>query len=113
MNHALFILCVIYVLTEIINSEKSLKSFSSWKFSESILNQFPIDEEKRNFVRTVRNAIFSQASPTSLRSPKLVMVSRNALENCLELNYSDTTSNESFCDFVSGNHLLNASFCHR
>ena len=95
-------------------SNKVLKSFSSWKFANSRLQQLPIDHEKRNFVREVKRAIFSHVSPTPLqKSPRLVLLSRGALENCLEINYSSAFNNVTFRDFVCGNLLLNASLSHR
>jgi len=90
------------------------KSFSSWTFANSILHKLPIDHDKRNFVHEVKNSIFSQVSPTPLQNnPRLVLCSRSALENCLEISYSVALKDLKFQDFACGNLLLNASLSHR
>ena len=95
-------------------SNSSFNNFSTWKFSKSLLQQLKIEDEKRNFVRTVKNAIFSEVAPTPLlKNPRLVLLSRNALEKCLEISFSDVLNNQNFCDFACGNRVLNVSLSHR
>ncbi|XP_074549640.1 protein nucleotidyltransferase YdiU-like [Halichoeres trimaculatus] len=74
-----------------------------------LMESFPLDEVDGNFVRTVKNCVFSRSSPTPLRGPlRLAAVSQNAIEGVLELDLALTRS-EDFLSYVSGRRLLPGS----
>ncbi|XP_039255126.2 protein nucleotidyltransferase YdiU-like [Styela clava] len=90
-----------------------LKKFQHWRFSEPLLlsSGFKFDPESRNFIREVRNSIFSFVNPTPMKTAvQLVAISSNALENTLDLDTADCNVSRSFLDFISGNKVLNGSF---
>ncbi|XP_025957298.2 protein adenylyltransferase SelO-like isoform X2 [Dromaius novaehollandiae] len=70
--------------------------------SESLLDPFPIDPIQENYVRNVRNCIFSVAYPTPFKSRVLlVAVSKEVLENILDLDVS-VRERADFLQFISG-----------
>ena len=86
------------------------RPFASWRFSRAaLLEKFPIDKERRNFVREVRKALFSLVAPTPLQlPPELVAVSSGALE-LLDLNVKSVISDKVFLNVASGNQLVSGS----
>ena len=57
--------------------------------SSVFLKVFPVDTERRNFVRQVRDAVFSIASPVTLRyKPSLNVVPSDDLTEILDLKVS-------------------------
>ncbi|XP_070568089.1 protein adenylyltransferase SelO-like isoform X2 [Ptychodera flava] len=90
------------------DSDKHLiGSLEDWSFANSLLlDTFPIDKEKKNYVREVKDAIFSVVLPTPLQTPvKLVAVAHPVLEDILDL-HPNVTKSEYFLAFVSGNTIL-------
>ena len=91
-------------------------SFKTWHFWQSQnLNRFPIDPITRNYVREVRNAIFSIVKPTPLeQNVVLAAVSHGVLTEILDMHPNISKTGE-FLDFVSGNKLLpgGTPLCHR
>ncbi|XP_028290089.1 uncharacterized protein LOC114454102 isoform X2 [Gouania willdenowi] len=66
---------------------------------------FPVDVVDGNFVRTVKNCIFSKSIPTPLKAPlRLVAVSKDVIEGVLDLDLSVTQSDH-FLHFASGGKL--------
>ena len=67
------------------------RSLKEWHFDDNqiLLSTFSmsIDEEKRNFVREVRNSLFSSVKPTPLKSDiKLAAFSSEVLEDILDMS---------------------------
>lgn len=107
-NHVSAVICPVVQC-----GKPKLKIFEQWQLSEPLLlsSGFKFDPESRNFVRQVRNAIFSFVNPTPMKTPvKLVATSANVLENILELNSTDCENSNKFLDFISGNVVLDGSF---
>ncbi|KAM9712928.1 protein adenylyltransferase SelO-like [Menidia menidia] len=74
-----------------------------------LIESFPIDEIDGNFVRTVRNCIFSKSIPTPLKGPlRLAAVSKDAIEEILNLDVAVTQS-EDFLLYASGTKELPGS----
>uniref|UniRef100_A0A672ZCM8 Selenoprotein O n=1 Tax=Sphaeramia orbicularis TaxID=375764 RepID=A0A672ZCM8_9TELE len=70
---------------------------------------FPVDEISGNFVRTVKNCIFSKSIPTPLKGPlKLAALSKVVIEEILDLDMAVTHSSD-FLQFISGGRLLPGS----
>ncbi|XP_062335332.1 protein adenylyltransferase SelO-like [Osmerus eperlanus] len=56
-----------------------------------LIEVFPLDQVDGNFVRTVKNCIFSESTPTPLKGPlKLAAFSKDVIENILDLDVSVT-----------------------
>ncbi|XP_002733947.1 protein nucleotidyltransferase YdiU-like [Saccoglossus kowalevskii] len=87
-----------------------IASLDSWGFSDSrLLDNFEVELEERNYVRQVKNVLFSKVLPTPLQTTvKLVAVSSDLLENVLDLDKS-ISETEHFLTFVSGNTILPGS----
>ncbi|XP_078686672.1 protein nucleotidyltransferase YdiU-like [Branchiostoma floridae x Branchiostoma belcheri] len=88
-----------------------IKSFEEWSFAtdQVLLQTFPIDPERRNYVRQVRNAVFSVVEPTPFHTRvKLVAASDEVLQDILDL-HPDVIYEEMFQAFVSGNTILYGS----
>ncbi|XP_060068717.1 protein adenylyltransferase SelO-like [Ylistrum balloti] len=85
--------------------ESSLVStLEDWKFNDEnvLLDEFPIDPVQDNYVRQVRNVVFSITPPVPLRTEAtLVATSDDVLVNILDLDPVVIRSRE-FTDFVSG-----------
>ncbi|XP_059697318.1 protein adenylyltransferase SelO-like isoform X2 [Haemorhous mexicanus] len=74
--------------------------------SDSLLDPFPVDVIQENYVRNVRNCIFSVVYPTPFKSRvRLVAVSKEVLENILDLDISVKGSSD-FLEFVSGGKVI-------
>ncbi|XP_058688946.1 protein adenylyltransferase SelO-like isoform X2 [Poecile atricapillus] len=74
--------------------------------SDSLLDPFPVDVIQENYVRNVRNCIFSVVYPTPFKSRvHLVAVSKEVLENILDLDISVKGSSD-FLEFVSGGKVI-------
>uniref|UniRef100_UPI0037E9B91C protein adenylyltransferase SelO-like n=1 Tax=Semicossyphus pulcher TaxID=241346 RepID=UPI0037E9B91C len=73
---------------------------------EKLIEAFPIDEVDGNFVRTVKNCIFSRSIPTPLKGPlRLAAVSKDVIEGILDLDMAVTQAEE-FLHYASGGRLL-------
>ena len=83
------------------------KNLNEWSFAsqQMLLSTFPIDKERRNFVRKVENALFSVIHPTPLRKPRLAAVNEDVLTSILNLD-PDVLHSKTFMKFVSGNIVL-------
>uniref|UniRef100_G3WEG1 Selenoprotein O n=1 Tax=Sarcophilus harrisii TaxID=9305 RepID=G3WEG1_SARHA len=69
----------------------------------------PIDPICENYVRQVRNCIFSVVYPTPFKSKtRLVAVSKDVLENILDLDLSVSKTND-FLQLVSGEKIVSGS----
>ncbi|KAM9386981.1 protein adenylyltransferase SelO-like [Phaethornis superciliosus] len=74
--------------------------------SHSLRDPFPIDVIQENYVRNVRNCIFSVVYPTPFKSRvRLVAVSKEVLENILDLDVSVKGTSD-FLQFVSGREVI-------
>uniref|UniRef100_A0A671WND2 Selenoprotein O n=1 Tax=Sparus aurata TaxID=8175 RepID=A0A671WND2_SPAAU len=70
---------------------------------------FPVDEVDGNFVRTVKNCVFSKSLPTPLKGPlRLAAVSKDVIEGILDVDMAVTQSEE-FLHYASGGRLLPGS----
>lgn len=70
-----------------------------WK--NSVLKELPIDPNENNVPRIVKNACFSKVKPTPVKNPKLVAVSKEALQ-LLDLNFKEKEIER----YLSGNELI-------
>ncbi|XP_038587256.1 protein adenylyltransferase SelO-like [Micropterus salmoides] len=76
---------------------------------KKLIEAFPIDEVDGNFVRTVKNCIFSKSTPTPLKGPlRLAAVSKDVIEGILDVDTAVTQSEE-FLHYASGGRLLPGS----
>ncbi|XP_076617941.1 protein nucleotidyltransferase YdiU-like [Chaetodon auriga] len=76
---------------------------------KKLIETFPLDEVDGNFVRTVKNCIFSKSIPTPLKGPlRLAAVSKDVIEGILNLDMAVTQSDE-FLHYASGGRLLPGS----
>ncbi|XP_068529767.1 protein adenylyltransferase SelO-like isoform X2 [Anas acuta] len=74
--------------------------------SDSLIDSFPIDPIQENYVRNVRNCIFSVVYPTPFKSKVLlVAVSEDVIENILDLHISVQGTSD-FLQFVSGGKVI-------
>jgi uncharacterized protein YdiU (UPF0061 family) len=78
--------------------------FRDWSFSnKSPLLELPIDPEEKNYVRKVHNVSFSRVMPTPFRSlPVLAALSRDVLQNLLDLDPCDCAQSRVFLALASG-----------
>ncbi|XP_038654093.1 protein adenylyltransferase SelO-like isoform X4 [Scyliorhinus canicula] len=85
-------------------------SLELWKLtSQKLIESFPLDPIKENYVRQVRDCIFSAVQPEPFKSAvKLVAVSKEVVEDLLDLDVSVTETKE-FIQFVSGAQILPGS----
>ncbi|XP_042801091.1 protein adenylyltransferase SelO-like isoform X1 [Panthera leo] len=85
-------------------------SLDFWTLSsENLLAVLPVDPVKENYVRKVKNCIFSIAVPTPLKSRvRLVAVSKEVLEDILDLDLS-VSETDDFIQFVSGEKIVSGS----
>ncbi|XP_074756200.1 protein nucleotidyltransferase YdiU-like isoform X2 [Athene noctua] len=79
----------------------------AWRLSSgSLRDSFPVDVIQENYVRNVRNCIFSIVYPTPFKSRvRLVAVSEEVLENILDLDRSVKGTSD-FLQFVSGGKVM-------
>ena len=83
--------------------ECTLVDFYKWHLDENnLLEQaLPVDVERKQFVRKVKNVIFSYTSPQNLKSPHLLSLSTNVITSILNIDVlSQNFSN--FREFASG-----------
>lgn len=78
-------------------------------FKNSTLKSVPIDPENRNFVRTVKGAIFSRVKPTPVVEPKLVVASDDALSLLGVTDANEEISRPDFAELMCGNKNLSGS----
>lgn len=81
------------------------KTLHYWAFSSSKLlhESFPIDSMKENYVREVRNALFSVVYPIRFKSKLYVVAySDNVLSQILDM-HPDVVATADFLSFVGGN----------
>ncbi|XP_043821633.1 protein adenylyltransferase SelO-like isoform X2 [Dromiciops gliroides] len=85
-------------------------SLGSWSLSsESLVGIFPVDPVYENYVRKVRNCIFSIVYPTPFKSRiHLVAVSKDVLEDILDLDLSVSKTHD-FIQLVSGEKIVSGS----
>uniref|UniRef100_A0A8D0C6Y6 Selenoprotein O n=1 Tax=Salvator merianae TaxID=96440 RepID=A0A8D0C6Y6_SALMN len=90
--------------------KRKADNFDDWRLStEKYTAVFPVDHIQENYVREVRNAVFSVVYPTPFKSRTLLItVSKEVLEDILDLNASVSES-EDFLDFVSGTKVISGS----
>ncbi|XP_059828031.1 protein adenylyltransferase SelO-like isoform X1 [Hypanus sabinus] len=91
-----------------VNHKRS--SMDGWNLtSQKLLDSFPLDPIRQNYVRQVRECIFSAVQPTPFKSlVTLVAVSKEVVEDILDLDASITVTKE-FIQFVSGARVLPGS----
>ncbi|XP_053118339.1 protein adenylyltransferase SelO-like isoform X3 [Hemicordylus capensis] len=87
--------------------KRKASSFGGWRLStEKLTAMLPIDYIQENYVREVRESIFSVAYPTPFKSRALlVSVSKDVLEDILDLDVS-VSSTEDFLYLVSGTKIV-------
>src|SRR5437660_1307918 len=77
------------------------------KFDNLAIRRLPVDEEERNYTRTVNGACFSRVKPAPLENPQLVAYSKSALE-LLGITEEQIESPE-FVEYLCGNKLIPGS----
>ena len=88
-----------------------VSSIQHWRLAprQLMLERFPIDTERTNYVREVRGAIFSAADPTPLKGViELAAFSEAALTEILDMSPSIGLT-EDFVAVVSGSRVLRGS----
>uniref|UniRef100_A0A8C7EXD4 Selenoprotein O n=1 Tax=Neovison vison TaxID=452646 RepID=A0A8C7EXD4_NEOVI len=82
-------------------------SLDFWTLSsENLIAVFPVDPVKENYVRKVKNCIFSVAFPTPFKSRvRLVAVSKEVLEDILDLDLR-VSETDDFIQLVSGKRIV-------
>ncbi len=94
-------------------NENLIQSMTDWSFAENsvLVNTFPIDPERRNFVRRhLKGCLFSAVKPTPLQTPiKLAALSYSVLQGILDLHPIVANTPE-FLAYASGNDILRSSF---
>ncbi|CAL8294045.1 unnamed protein product [Lota lota] len=90
-----------------INTSHSLERF---KVScQKLIEAFPVDEVDGNYVRTVKNCVFSRSLPTPLKAPvTLAAVSKSVIEDILDLDIG-VTQTDAFLQYISGAQLIPGS----
>ena len=88
-----------------------------WDFAgdQILVSSFPVDPIRQNYVREVRNALFSAVSPIPLKeSPLLAAVSEDVLMYIMDLDPFHI-NNTKFVNFASGIIILPGTepLCHR
>ncbi|KAM6953392.1 protein adenylyltransferase SelO-like [Aplochiton taeniatus] len=74
-----------------------------------LIEAFPLDEVDDDFVRTVKNCIFSESKPSPLKGPlRLAAISKDVIEGILDLDVSVAQS-EDFLHYFSGGKLFPGS----
>ncbi|XP_037693844.1 protein adenylyltransferase SelO-like isoform X2 [Choloepus didactylus] len=86
---------------------KLASSFDFWTLSsEDLIAVLPVDPVKENYVRKVKNCIFSVVFPTPFKSRvRLVAVSKEVLEDILDLDLS-VSETDDFIQLVSGEKIV-------
>ncbi|PRP85228.1 hypothetical protein PROFUN_06998 [Planoprotostelium fungivorum] len=89
------------------NTMSEARKLEDLRFDNSVLRELPLDTEKRNFTRQVRNANFSLVDPTPVENPQIVGYSESAL-GLLGITPSEIKRKD-IADYFCGNKLLNGS----
>ncbi|XP_075068082.1 protein nucleotidyltransferase YdiU-like [Mixophyes fleayi] len=101
--------CLLHTLNQSDSCERKVKvsSMNLWTASlDDVLAELAIDPIRANYVRRVKDCIFSHVYPTPFTSDvQLVSVSEDVLENLLDLDTSVVNTND-FLQFVSGSKLI-------
>ncbi|XP_062956791.1 protein adenylyltransferase SelO-like isoform X2 [Cynocephalus volans] len=89
---------------------KLASSLDFWTLSSAdLIAVLPVDPVKENYVRKVKNCIFSVAFPTAFKSRvRLVAVSKEVLEDILDLDLS-VSETDDFIQLVSGEKIVSGS----
>jgi serine/tyrosine/threonine adenylyltransferase len=90
------------------SSSSQSASVGSLPFDNRQLRDLPLDTEKENYVRSVRNACFSLVQPTPVKNPVVVSLSLPAL-GLLGINRDEIAAklaSGEFADYFSGNKVL-------
>lgn len=83
---------------------QSISSFSDrLRFDNRQLARLPVDTVTENYVRKVRNALFSRVRPTPLAEVRLVAYSVDALR-IIDMTEEDTKRAD-FAEYFAGNRL--------
>ncbi|XP_068843619.1 protein adenylyltransferase SelO-like isoform X3 [Capricornis sumatraensis] len=84
-----------------------VSSLDFWTLSsENLIAVLPTDPVKENYVRKVKNCVFSVAFPTPFQSRvRLVAVSKEVLEDILDLDVS-VSETDDFIQLVSGGKIV-------
>ncbi|KAM6087588.1 protein adenylyltransferase SelO-like [Chlamydotis macqueenii] len=87
--------------------QRGAADLCAWALStRGLRDPFPVDVIQENYVRNVRNCIFSVVYPTPFKSRvRLVAVSKEVLENILDLDISVKGTSD-FLQFVSGGNVI-------
>ena len=88
-----------------------MKTITDWTFCQPniLVETFPLDHIKDNYVRRVPRSVFSPVTPDALKTElKLISASDDVLENILDMEQS-VKSDPQFAQFVAGNLLLPGS----
>jgi len=80
------------------------KTLETLSFDNRSLRELPLDLEKENYVRTVRNACFSRVMPSPVDRPVVVSVSLPALR-LLDIG-PDQVARPDFAEYFAGNNVL-------
>jgi serine/tyrosine/threonine adenylyltransferase len=76
------------------------------KFDNLILRELPLDPiEYDNTCREVKNAFFSLVRPTAVINPKIVIYSKNAMEQLLDLDENELNRHDA-ASYFSGNKMI-------
>lgn len=76
---------------------------------KNLIEKLPVDEVNGNFVRTVKNCIFSKSTPTPLRGPlRLAALSKDVVEGVLNVAVSAAQTDD-FLQYASGGRVLPGS----
>ncbi|CAL8399022.1 unnamed protein product [Arctogadus glacialis] len=76
---------------------------------QKLIESFPMDEVDGDYVRTVKNCVFSRSLPAPLRAPvTLAAVSKSVIEDILDLDIR-VTQTDAFLHYVSGAELIPGS----
>ncbi|XP_045631308.1 protein adenylyltransferase SelO-like isoform X2 [Ursus americanus] len=89
---------------------KLASSLDFWTLSsENLIAVLPVDPVQENYVRKVKNCIFSIAFPTPFKSRvRLAAVSKEVLEDILDLDLS-VSETDDFIQLVSGEKIVSGS----
>ncbi|EFB17872.1 hypothetical protein PANDA_017358 [Ailuropoda melanoleuca] len=89
---------------------KLASSLDFWTLSsENLIAVLPVDPVQENYVRKVKNCIFSIAFPTPFKSRvRLVAVSKEVLEDILDLDLS-VSETDDFIQLASGEKIVSGS----
>lgn len=82
-----------------IHEPKLATSMNEWHLDEKqiLYETFPIDKERRNFVREVRNVLFSSVEPTVLKSKvRMAAVSTKVLQDILNMDAKRIATDDKF-----------------